>query len=157
MRTSNKVFGKVSGKVPGHTTSTVWKKIEAANFRFFCVGCNRERTLLPPAKVGSPRFFGHILLTTAFCTVLAWPWLGFKGAAFFVIPVGLVFEAVFRLKMRASLRCPDCGFDRIFYLVDKRRPFTRWKWPGAGNSKKREFPIPSKNPRGNSQLAQMNA
>ena len=83
---------------------------------FFCVGCNRERHLSAPARVGSPRFFIHILITTAFCTLITWPWLGLKGAAFFLIPVGLTFEAVYRLKLRADLICPDCSFDPTLYL-----------------------------------------
>jgi hypothetical protein len=85
---------------------------------FYCVGCNRERRLSAPARVGSVRFFTHIAITTAFCTLITWPWLGIKGAAFFLIPVGLGFEMIYRLKMRADLICPDCNFDPTLYLVD---------------------------------------
>lgn len=88
---------------------------------FYCVGCNRERRLTAPAKVGSARFFVHIAITTAFCTLLTWPWLGLKGAGFFLIPVGLAFEMIYRLKMRADLVCPDCHFDPTLYLVDPHK------------------------------------
>lgn len=88
---------------------------------FYCVGCNRERHLSAPAKVGSFRFFMHIGITTAFCTLITWPWLGFKGAGFFLIPVGLAFEAIYRLKLRADLVCPDCQFDPTLYLSDPKR------------------------------------
>ena len=85
---------------------------------FYCVGCNRERRLSAPTRVGSLRFFFHIAITTAFCTLLSWHWLGLKGAGFFLIPVGLAFEAIYRLKMRSDLICPDCRFDPTLYLVD---------------------------------------
>jgi hypothetical protein len=90
-------------------------------FRFFCVSCKKERRLAPPARVGSPRFFAHIALTTAFCSLITWPWLGWKGSLAFLIPVGLFFETAYRLKMRSALVCPDCKFDPILYLVNREK------------------------------------
>ena len=101
------------------TAKSIWKKIENQGFKFYCVGCNRERRQAPPAKVGSPKFFGHIVITTAFFAVLAYPWLHWKGFFAFVIPVGVVLEGIYRMKMRASLVCPDCNFDPILYMVDR--------------------------------------
>lgn len=98
---------------------TVYKKAQHQGFKFYCVSCNRERRQAPPSKVGSLRFFGHIILTTLFLTVLAYPWLHWKGFFAFSIPVGLVFEGIYRMKMRASLVCPDCNFDPILYMVDR--------------------------------------
>jgi hypothetical protein len=97
------------------------KNLELQKYRFFCVSCKKERHLAPPARIGSPRFFVQIAITTAFCALLTWPWMGWKGALAFLIPVGLVFEAGYRLKMRASLVCPDCKFDPILYLVNRER------------------------------------
>jgi hypothetical protein len=71
--------------------------------------------------VGSPAFFLHVAIATAFFSLLFWPLMGFKGLFAFVIPVGLVMETVYRLKMRALLECPDCGFDPILYLSDQKK------------------------------------
>ena len=97
------------------------QNLEKPGFRFFCAGCNRERKIAPPAKAGSPRFFAHVAIATAFFSLLFWPWMGAKGLLAFVIPVGLVMEAVYRIKMRAALECPDCRFDPILYLSDPQR------------------------------------
>jgi len=102
-------------------TKSIWKKIEASGFKFYCVGCNRERRIHPPAKIGSPLFFFQIVLTSAALTAAIYPWFGFKGFAFLVIPVGIVFESFYRMKMRAALVCPDCEFDPILYLVDRKK------------------------------------
>jgi hypothetical protein len=98
---------------------TIWKKIEDQGFRFFCVGCNQERRLAPPSAVGSPKFFAHILISTAFLSTLTYPWLHWKGLYAFLIPVGLVFEMIYRMKMRASLVCPACSFDPMLYMVNR--------------------------------------
>lgn len=96
-------------------------KIESQGFRFFCVSCRRERRQVPPSKVGSPKFFIQIFLATAFFTLLFWPLMGAKGFFAFLIPVGATLEAVYRLKMRAAMVCPDCKFDPILYLVDRSK------------------------------------
>ena len=103
----------------GPSVKSIWKKIENQGFKFYCVGCNKERRQAPPAAVGSLKFFSHILITTAFMSMLAYPWMHWRGMFAFVIPVGLVFEAVFRMKMRASLVCPDCSFDPVLYRVNR--------------------------------------
>lgn len=109
----------MSGQNLNVSAKSLWKKIEKQGFKFYCVGCNRERRQTHPARIGSPKFFGQILITTAFFTTLAYPWLHWKGFFAFVIPVGLVMEGLFRMKMRAALVCPDCGFDPILYIVNR--------------------------------------
>ena len=88
-------------------------------FKFYCVGCNRERRQAMPAKVGSVRFFAQIAVTTCFLSILTWPWLHMKGVFALVIPVGLAMEAFSRMKMRDALVCPDCSFDPTLYLSDR--------------------------------------
>jgi hypothetical protein len=97
----------------------LYKKIRTPGFKFYCVGCNRERRQSMPASIGSLPFFGHILITTAFLSLVTWPWLHWKGLFAFAVPVGLFFEAFYRIKMRAALVCPDCHFDPILYLSDR--------------------------------------
>lgn len=99
--------------------NSVFQKTANQTFKFYCVGCNRERRQAPPSRVGSAQFFAHIAITTLFMTVLTYPWFHWKGFFAFLIPVGLVFEAIYRMKMRASLVCPDCNFDPILYMVDR--------------------------------------
>ena len=120
------------------------KTIEKQGFRFFCVSCKRERRQAPPSQVGSPQFFAHVLLTTAFFTLLGWPWMGIKGAFAFLIPVGLVMEAVYRLKMRAVLVCPDCQFDPILYLVDRNRAVKQVEEAWRKKFMEKGLPFPEK-------------
>lgn len=127
--------------------NTIWKKIERAGFKFYCVGCNRERRIHPPAKIGSPRFFSQILLTTMFLGLVTWPWLGFKGFVFFVIPVGVVFEFFYRMKMRGLLVCPDCEFDPILYLVDRKKAAHQVEQVWRKKFEQKGVPYPDKNPK----------
>jgi hypothetical protein len=115
-------------------------------FKFFCVSCKRERRQAPPARVGSPRFFFHVAISTAFFSLLSWPWMGVKGVFAFLIPVGLVMEIVYRLKMRAALVCPDCQFDPILYLSDQEKAVKRVEdaWRKKFEQKGIPFPQSSK-------------
>jgi len=122
------------------------QNLEKPGFRFFCAGCGRERKIAPPAKAGSPRFFVHAAIATAFFSLLFWPWMGAKGLLAFVIPVGLVMEAVYRLKMRAALECPDCRFDPILYLSDQKRAVSRVEESWRKKFEGKGIPFPE-NPR----------
>ena len=99
----------------------LYKKMHTPGFRFYCVGCNRERRHSSPARVGSPLFFTHILITTAFMTLLTWPWMHWKGFFAFLIPVGVALEGFYRMKMRGALICPDCSFDPVLYLSNPEK------------------------------------
>lgn len=125
--------------------TSLWKKIEQSGFKFYCVGCNRERRIHVPAKIGSARFYAQIAVTTAFFTVLTYPWLGFKGFAFFVIPVGIVFESLYRIKMRAAMVCPDCDFDPVLYLVDRKKAAHQVEQVWRKKFEQRGVPFPEKN------------
>ena len=62
------------------STKLVYKKIKQQGFKFYCVGCNRERRQALPARLGSVEFFVHILITTAFYP--SFLGTGFTGRAF---------------------------------------------------------------------------
>jgi hypothetical protein len=112
-----------TGKV-GLTKSlskTLWRQIEQSGFKFYCVGCNRERLLSSPAKLGSARFWFHVSVATAFMTALSWKWLAWKGGVAWFIPMAILFEVLYRVRMRAALVCPDCQFDPILFLVDRKK------------------------------------
>lgn len=59
-------------------------------------------------------------LTTAVLTMATWPWFGLKGVVWFM-PVWIVFETVYRVRMRALMACPQCGFDPYLYMTDVQR------------------------------------
>jgi hypothetical protein len=126
------------------SVKTFIKNIEEQGFRFYCVSCKRERRQSPPAKVGSPLFYGHILLTTAFFSLLTWPWMHWKGLFAFLIPVGLVLEAVYRLKMRAAMVCPDCNFDPILFLVNREKAIAQVEETWRKKFEEKGFPYPEK-------------
>lgn len=126
---------------------SIWKKIEETGFKFYCVGCNRERRIHPPAKIGSALFIVQILLTTAVLTAATYSWFGLKGFAFFAIPVGLAFEVFYRIKMRAALVCPDCEFDPILYLVDRKKAAHQVERVWRKKFDQRGLPYPEKNQR----------
>ncbi len=113
-------------------------------FRFFCASCKRERWQSPPAKAGSLKFFAHVAITTAFFSALFWPWMGFKGLLAFLVPVGLVLEAMYRLKMRSAVVCPDCGFDPILYLSDRKKAVRRVEQAWRKKFEEKGLPYPEK-------------
>jgi hypothetical protein len=127
--------------------NAIWKKIEETGFKFYCVGCNRERRIHPPARIGSALFYLQILITTASLSVAAYPWLGFKAFAFLVIPVGIAFEVFYRMKMRAAMVCPDCEFDPILYLVDRKKAAHQVERVWRKKFEQRGLPYPEKNQR----------
>jgi hypothetical protein len=127
--------------------ASIYKKIEESGFKFYCVGCNRERRIHPPAKIGSALFYLQILITTAALTVVTYPWFGFKGFAFYVIPVGIAFESFYRMKMRAAVVCPDCDFDPILYLVDRKKAAHQVEKVWRKKFEQRGLPYPEKNHR----------
>jgi hypothetical protein len=122
----------------------IFKQMDGPGFRFFCVSCKRERLQAPPAKVGSPRFFAHIIIATAFFAAIFWPLLGIKGVFAFLLPVGIVMEAVYRLKMRAALICPDCQFDPVLYLVDREKAVRQVEEAWRKKFTEKGIPFPEK-------------
>ena len=120
------------------------KKAEADGFRFYCVSCKRQRLLSPPARVGSSRFFAQVLITTGFFTALAWPWMGAKGFLAFLLPVGLFLETAYRLKMRQSMVCPDCSFDPILYLIDRKKAALQVEEAWKKKFEEKGIPFPTK-------------
>ncbi|MBU6153308.1 MAG: hypothetical protein KGP28_03300 [Bdellovibrionales bacterium] len=120
------------------------KQIENQGFKFFCVSCRRERRQSPPAKVGSVAFFFHVFLATMSFTLLFWPLMGAKGFLAFLIPAGAVLEAVYRLKMRSAMVCPDCKFDPILYLVDRQKAIGQVEDAWRKKFSQKGIPFPEK-------------
>jgi hypothetical protein len=121
-----------------------YKRIEPKGFRFYCVSCKRERRLAPPARVGSLKFFGQVLLSTLALSAITYPWLHFKGIFAWLVPVGLTLEVVYRLRMRKALICPDCEFDPILYMSDRKAAAQQVEEAWKRKFEKAGIPFPEK-------------
>lgn len=67
--------------------------------------------------VGGMKHFFQIGLLSAVFTLAAWPIFEWKGLVAFV-PFWAFFEVVYRIRLRAVLTCPHCGFDPVLYMRD---------------------------------------
>jgi len=72
-----------------------------------------------PRRPTSFRSVIQISLTSLVCAMALSSWLSFKGLVVFV-PIWAIYEMFYRLKVRALMPCPQCGFDPYLYCVDKQ-------------------------------------
>ena len=66
------------------------------------------------------KHFVQIMITAMFFTLVTWKFFEWKGIVSFV-PFWIVFETVYRLKVRVEMSCPYCGFDPYLYLTDVKK------------------------------------
>lgn len=69
-----------------------------------------------------------------------------KGLVAWFIPVAMAFEVIYRLRMRAALVCPDCQFDPILYLVDRKKAVHQVEAAWRQRFKASGFPFPERKP-----------
>ncbi|OFZ19600.1 MAG: hypothetical protein A2X94_17315 [Bdellovibrionales bacterium GWB1_55_8] len=94
----------------GRNQSDVWS--------FYCPLCACARRVTGRPRPGGIRHVAQIALSTAMFMLAAWPWFSWKGAVA-IVPLWAAFEVFYRLRMRAALACPHCGFDPFLYLRDR--------------------------------------
>jgi hypothetical protein len=82
-------------------------------------------------------------LTAAFFTLVTWQWFTWKGVVSFV-PLWVIFEAVYRARVRVAMRCPHCGFDPYLYLVDVNRARTEIESHWRKKFAEKGIPYPEK-------------
>ena len=70
--------------------------------------------------------------------------MGWKGFRVLAVPVGLFFEAFYRLKMRAALVCRECKFDPILYLVDRGKAVQQVELRWREKFEEKGIPYPEK-------------
>lgn len=99
---------------------SAWKEKAGDVWSFYCPLCRAQRALPDRPEAGTPWHYLQIGLTAAVVALLAWPWFGWKGLVSF-IPLWAIFEFVHRTRVRASVKCPQCGFDAYLCLVDVQR------------------------------------
>jgi len=88
-------------------------------WRYYCPFCGVSRALKMAPRPGW-KHFGQILLTTLVFTAGLWPVLGGAGL-FLVLPFWILFEVLYRLKVRTELQCEQCGFDPTLFLANAER------------------------------------
>lgn len=97
-----------------------WREPGQRNaWTYYCPFCGISRALRTAPRPGL-RHFGQVLLTTLVFTAALWPFFGAAGL-FLILPFWILFEVLFRLRVRAELRCQHCGFDPTLFLADAER------------------------------------
>jgi hypothetical protein len=98
-----------------------WKgPIHVQGWDFYCPNCSTPRRVPYRPRPGNANHFLQAGLITAVLTLMTWPWFEIKGVVWF-LPVWLVYETVYRIRLRAALACSNCGFDPYLYLTDINR------------------------------------
>ncbi|MBC7692776.1 MAG: hypothetical protein H7222_13525 [Methylotenera sp.] len=118
-RQKNSVYAEPEHELLRAAAKSLWKNRYRYRFSFYCPLCRI------PRRIGqSPRpLFSHFVqigVTSAFITMLSWNWYGPKGMVTF-LPLWILFETIYRARMRAALKCNSCGFDPNLYLVDVQK------------------------------------
>lgn len=93
-------------------------------------------------RPGQAKHFLQVGITAAFFTLLTWNWLEWKGFVSFV-PFWIVFEVMYRAKVRVSLACLRCGFDPTLYLIDVDRARSAVEVHWRAKFKEKGIPYPS--------------
>ncbi len=89
-------------------------------WRYFCPFCGAPRRLVGSGPRVQRRHVVQVALTSAVAASLLWPLLQWRGL-FLFFPFWMVFEVFHRLRVRAQLECPQCGFDPALFLADQQR------------------------------------
>lgn len=123
---------------------SLWKNPATNKWTYFCPLCKSERALPHGPNPSTPRAFAQVGITTAFFILVTFHWFGWKGAVAFV-PFWLIYETLFRTRVRAKLHCDQCGFDPFLAIQDVKRAKaeveTHWRkkfeekglpWPQKG-------------------------
>ena len=118
------------------------------HWTFYCPLCAVTRTLKQPPQPGQPIHYLQVGLCAVIFSLATQPWLDWKGLVSFV-PFWMIFEIAYRLRMRARLRCGECGFDPFLAMTDvvraKREVASHWERKLA-NSKLSQATEESPNP-----------
>lgn len=125
-------------------SKSIWQERYTKNFRFYCPMCAAARQIGIHPKPGQPIHFVQVGITTVVFALglhQIWPWIGVKALVAFV-PFWIVFEIVYRAKVRASVTCQRCGFDPVLYLsdIDRTREAIREHWRKRFEEKGIPFP-----------------
>jgi len=102
------------------TLRSLWREKKSdKSWSFYCPQCKVPRRV-PYRPQPSVRHYLQIGLTAVVFTLLTWNWFHWKGVVSF-LPLWILFEIIYRTKLRAALNCECCGFDPVLYRVDVKR------------------------------------
>lgn len=96
-----------------------WQSAGSRHYKFFCPMCKVERKLPFKPQPGA-RHYAQVAITAVMFTLVTWPLFEWKGIVSFV-PFWVIFESFYRIRVRAKVRCNDCGFDPFLHLVDVKK------------------------------------
>jgi hypothetical protein len=99
---------------------SLWRMRRGPLWSFFCPLCRVPRRVRFRKRPGGFGHFSQVGLTAIVFSMATWRWFGVKGLVSF-IPIWTVFEVIYRLRMRAALRCDQCGFDPYLFLLDENK------------------------------------
>ena len=123
---------------------TIWKPRYSNLWKFYCPVCKSDRRVPYRAKPGGFKQISQVFLTTAFLTLLTWPWFEWKGIVA-IVPIWTVFEVYYRLSVRSALVCPHCGFDPYLYMVDVQKARSEMDVFWRKKFEEKGIPFPGKN------------
>lgn len=87
-------------------------------FSFFCALCSQPRKISMKPTPYQPIYFFRVGVATAFFTLVFWNFFGWKGIAV-LFPFWVIFEWIYRTKLRQQMECPHCGFDPYLYQANR--------------------------------------
>lgn len=107
---------------------------------FYCPLCRIKRRI-PLKPNPTAKHFAQVFLTAVVFMIATFSFFGFKGIVSFV-PFWVVFEALYRMKVRALVPCQHCGFDPYLYLQDRHlaREEVELYWKTKFGEKGIEYP-----------------
>lgn len=108
--------GKNKKAPPLWSLKSVWQPTGVRPWSFICPVCQAARKI-PGRPRPSLKHVFQIALCAVVFSLATWHWFAWKGIVSF-IPFWIVFEFIFRSRMRAAVRCPHCGFDAFLFMVD---------------------------------------
>lgn len=97
-------------------SNSVWRNRYPHLWSFICPLCKEARKVPFRPNLGILQIF-QIFLTSVVFSLLFWPWFHWKGIVFF-IPCWMIYEGIYRWRMRGALYCSKCGFDPYLFMID---------------------------------------
>jgi hypothetical protein len=119
-----------------------WRGRASEAWSFICPLCSSPRKLAQQPRP-TPTHYAQIGLTAAIFTLITWHWFEWKGIISF-LPMWTVFEVIYRARVRAAMRCTQCGFDPYLYLVDVKRARTDIESHWRKKFAEKNIPYPEK-------------
>lgn len=124
---------------------SLWKEKGTHVWTFFCPFCSSQRRLPFRPRPGGVKHFSQVGIAAVFFMVTTWSWFSWKGIVSFV-PFWIVFEAVYRARVRGAASCSQCGFDPFLYLTDAGRARQVIEQHWRKKFAEKGIPYPEKNP-----------